>query len=135
MVDNQYYYNGNLDHPAEDCAMGIHQLFWNEGSTMYAFLLSMNISCCSRLNQVNFDLMTFFLFSLLSALWLHIIILLRLIAYFYWFGCNNSPMARLTPDQKVRSSRLSVVIKKLFYLKKREKKANKSPLLLHQYPN
>ena len=32
VVDNRNYYRGNLDHPAEDCAVGIHQSFWNGGS-------------------------------------------------------------------------------------------------------
>ena len=32
VVDDPYSYNGNLDHPAEDCAIRIHQSFWNGGS-------------------------------------------------------------------------------------------------------
>ena len=42
MVDNSHYYNGNLDHLEEDCAVVIPQSFWNGGSSQLPILVTIH---------------------------------------------------------------------------------------------
>ena len=50
MVDYWLCYNGNFDHRADDCAIRIHQSFWNGGS------IAFEIDCVKlEVDYVTFD--------------------------------------------------------------------------------